>query len=73
MIQNDIRGIDIIAAFALFIGLLNVDENRKQTASNDIHRENAAQLKEINARFDRLESALLGGINEDNRSSGTPD
>lgn len=46
MYNND-SFLDLINAVSLIIGMQNLQENREQSAHNDVHAENEAQAKYI--------------------------
>ena len=45
--QNNDSFLDLINALSLIIGIQNLQENREQSAHNDIHAENEAQARYI--------------------------
>lgn len=53
---------NLVNAIALIIGLINLQENRQQSAYNDVHAANDAQkqelLQEIKPRLDAVEAKL---------------
>lgn len=49
---------DLLNLLSILIGLQNLQENREQTAQNDVQVANANQLKEINKRFDDLNAKI---------------
>lgn len=53
MYDND-RFLDLINIISLVIGMQNLQENREQSAHNDIHAENEAQAKYILTELTRL-------------------
>lgn len=61
MYNND-RFLDLINALSLIIGIQNLQENREQSAHNDIHSENELQaqylLTEIVALFEEQNAML---------------
>lgn len=61
MYNNDVF-LDLINALSLIIGMQNLQENREQSAHNDIHTENDLQTKyllaEINKQFAELNILL---------------
>lgn len=74
MYNND-RFLDLINALSLVIGMQNLQENREQSAHNDIHADNEAQanyilteltklLEEQNVMLREILSILKGISNE---------
>lgn len=63
--QDNDRFLDLVNIISLIIGMQNLQENREQSAHNDIHIENDLQAKyllaEINKQFAEL-SVLLNKI-----------
>ena len=55
MYDND-RFLDLVNIISLVIGMQNLQENREQSAHNDVHAENEAQAKylltELIAKFE---------------------
>ena len=60
--MNDDQFYNLVNLLALGIGVMNLQENREQTAYNDVHASNQKQaeylLNEINARFDEQNRIL---------------
>ena len=60
--QNNNNFYDILNLVSLIIGIQNLNENRQQSAHNDIQAENQRQaeflLREINARFEEQNQML---------------
>lgn len=65
MYQNNdnINGNDIINALSLLLAVANLNENRAQSAHNDVQTANDKQaeylLREINTRFEQQNEMLL--------------
>ena len=65
MYQNNdnINGNDIINALSLLLAVANLNENREQSAHNDVQTANDKQaeylLREINTRFEQQNEMLL--------------
>jgi hypothetical protein len=65
MYQNNdnINGNDIINALSLLLAVANLNENREQSAHNDVQTANDKQaeylLREINTRFEQQKEMLL--------------
>lgn len=65
MYQNNdnINGNDIINALSLLLAVVNLNENREQSAHNDVQTANDKQaeylLREINTRFEQQNEMLL--------------
>lgn len=65
MYQNNdnINGNDIINALSLLLAVANLNENREQSAHNDVQTANDKQaeylLSEINTRFEQQNEMLL--------------
>ena len=65
MYQNNdnINGNDIINALSLLLAMANLNENREQSAHNDVQTANDKQaeylLREINTRFEQQNEMLL--------------
>ena len=65
MYQNNdnVNGNDIINALSLLLAVANLDENREQSAHNDVQTANDKQaeylLREINTRFEQQNEMLL--------------
>ncbi len=65
MYQNNdnINGNDIINALSLLLAVANLNENREQSAHNDVQTANDKQaeylLREINTRFEQQNEILL--------------
>lgn len=65
MYQNNdnINGNDIINALSLLLAVANLNENREQSAHNDVQTANDKQaeylLREINTRFEEQNGILL--------------
>ena len=65
MYQNNdnINGNDIINALSLLLAVANLNENRVQSAHNDVQTANDKQaeylLREINTRFEQQNEMLL--------------
>lgn len=65
MYQNNdnINGNDIINALSLLLAVANLNENREQSAHNDVQKANDKQaeylLREINTRFEQQNEMLL--------------
>lgn len=63
--QDNDRFLDLVNIISLIIGMQNLQENREQSAHNNIHTENDLQAKyllaEINKQFAEL-STLLNKI-----------
>lgn len=57
--QNFMNAVDIVA---LLIGIINLQENRQQSAYNDVHAANDAQAKqlldELGKKFDEQNTML---------------
>lgn len=60
--QNNNNYSDLLGILSLVIGLRNLDENRQQSAHNDVQQANDKQasylLQEINNRFDEMNQRL---------------
>lgn len=58
---------DVLNAISIILGWTNLQENRQQSAYNDVHKANDEQAKiilnEINARFDE-QNKILAKQNE---------
>lgn len=65
MYQNNdnINGNDIMNALSLLLAVANLNENREQSAHNDVQTANDKQaeylLREINTRFEQQNEMLL--------------
>lgn len=65
MYQNNdnVNGNDIINALSLLLAVANLNENREQSAHNDVQTANDKQaeylLREINTRFEQQNEMLL--------------
>lgn len=65
MYQNNdnVNGNDIINALSLLLAVANLNENREQSAHNDVQTANDKQaeylLREINIRFEEQNEILL--------------
>lgn len=65
MYQNNdnVNGNDIINALSLSLAVANLNENREQSAHNDVQTANDKQaeylLREINTRFEQQNEMLL--------------
>lgn len=65
MYQNNdnVNGNDIINALSLLLAVANLNENREQSAHNDVQTANDKQaeylLREINTRFEEQNEMLL--------------
>lgn len=65
MYQNNdnINGNDIINALSLLLAVANLNENREQSAHNDVQTANDKQaeylLREINTKFEQQNEMLL--------------
>lgn len=65
MYQNNdnINSNDIINALSLLLAVANLNENREQSAHNDVQKANDKQaeylLREINTRFEQQNEMLL--------------
>ena len=65
MYQNNdnVNGNDIINALSLLLAVANLNENREQSAHNDVQTANDKQaeylLREINTRFEQQNEILL--------------
>ena len=61
--NNNINGNDIINALSLLLAVANLNENREQSAHNDVQTANDKQaeylLREINTRFEQQNEMLL--------------
>lgn len=78
MYDND-RFLDLVNIISLVIGMQNLQENREQSAHNDIHAENEAQAKylltELMAKFEEQNVMLreilniLKGTNDEHRKT----
>lgn len=78
MYDND-RFIDLVSVISLIIGMQNLQENREQSAHNDIHAENEAQaqyiLTEVKALLEeqnvmlREILSILKGISDERRQA----
>ncbi len=62
--------LDFITILSFIIAIQNLEENRQQTADNDVHKANDEQakflLKEIDRKFDELKELILNERNHDN-------
>ena len=61
MLDND-KFLDLVNIISLIIGIQNLQENREQSAHNDIHIENDMQAKylltELNSKFEEHNKLL---------------
>ena len=61
--NDNINGNDIINALSLLLAVVNLNENREQSAHNDVQTANDKQaeylLREINTRFEQQNEMLL--------------
>lgn len=61
--NDNINGNDIINALSLLLAVANLNENREQSAHNDVQTANDKQaeylLREINTRFEQQNEMLL--------------
>ena len=61
MYDND-RFLDLVNIISLVIGMQNLQENREQSAHNDVHAENDMQAKyllsELNSKFEEQNKLL---------------
>ena len=61
MLDND-KFLDLVNIISLIIGIQNLQENREQSAHNDIHIENDMQAKylltELNSKFEEQNKLL---------------
>lgn len=62
--------LDVITVLSFVIAIQNLEENRQQTADNDVHKANDQQaeflLKEIDRKFDELKELILNERNNEN-------
>lgn len=62
MIYNNGKEADILAIISVLLGMINVQENRLQSAQNDVQEANDEQaqylLEEINKKFDEQNEIL---------------
>lgn len=62
--------LDFITVLSFAISIQNLEENRQQTADNDVHKANDEQakflLKEIDRKFDELKELILNERNHEN-------
>lgn len=67
MFNNQGNFLDLINALSLIIGIQNLQENREQSAQNDIHSENDKQAKyllfEISKQFEEQNKLLYKILN----------
>jgi tRNA1(Val) A37 N6-methylase TrmN6 len=67
MFSNQGNFLDLINALSLIIGIQNLQENREQSAQNDIHSENDKQAKyllfEISRQFEEQNKLLYKILN----------
>lgn len=61
--------LDFITVLSFVIAIQNLEENRQQTADNDVHKANDEQteflLREIDRKFDELKELILNERDHD--------
>lgn len=65
--NRDIDFLDILNIFSFYIGMVNLSENRAQSAYNDVHAANSEQLEQILRELDKRfeeQNAMLQAILE---------
>lgn len=66
--QNQFSALDILNIISLMIGLENLQENRDQSAQNDVHIANQEQaeflLGELSKQFDEIKTLLSKVLQE---------